>query len=269
MRISIFSQIGKDHAMTGRDVLKVICMTVCIVCSGFSWAQDDATVSARKLADDHINSTFDPSLKGFDHVDPINYGHVIGLHYSEQKDIGEGWTWGRGGPTIFVDTEKMSVVGVMRPVPASRPVFVGANMSDELASNVISYFRKTAPDFDIANYNFSVADAGDISYLYVVRKSFDRGIYKCNCALVVENRTNQILGNTFSFEEHYEVIDHGDSMFYPKTKKWALRIPSSSPGWNPLPNARSSFVSIDGLRRTERAAFDPLGDNWRTPYQGR
>ncbi len=92
-------------------------------------------------------------------------------------------------------------------------------MSDELASNVISYFRKTQPDFDIANYNFSVGDAGGISYLYIERKFFDRGIYKCNCALIIENRTSRVLGSTFSFEEHYKLMDNGDSMFSPKTRK--------------------------------------------------
>jgi hypothetical protein len=204
--------------MTSRDVLKVICMTVCIVCSGFSWAQDDAIVS-RKIADGYMTSSSAPSLKGFDHVSHAKYGHVIAFHYSEQKDIGDGWTAGRGGPIIFVDTDKMSVVGVMPPLPTLRDVFVGGNMSDELASNVISYFRQTRPDFDIANYDFSVADAGDISVLYVVRKFVDRGVYRCNCALIVENKTNQILGSTFRFEEHYKLIDHGDGVFSPKTRK--------------------------------------------------
>ncbi|WP_407155221.1 hypothetical protein [Bradyrhizobium sp. STM 3557] len=77
--------------MTGRDVLKVICMTVCIVSSGSSWAQDDATVSARKIADGYMNSTSNRSLKGFDHADPAKYGHVIGFHYFEEKDLGDGW----------------------------------------------------------------------------------------------------------------------------------------------------------------------------------
>jgi hypothetical protein len=196
--------------MTGRDVLKVIFMAVCIACSDFSWAQEDATVSARKIADVYINGSYEFS-KGYNHAIASNLGHVIAFRYSKDIDMPDGWTGGIGGPTIFVDTQKMSVVGVMPPVPTSRPVFVGANMTDELASNVTSYFRKTAPDFDIANYDFAVADAGGILLLSVERKFFDRGIYNCKCALFVEYRTNQILGATLN-------LDYGDSMYYPRMR---------------------------------------------------
>ena len=82
-------------------------------------------------------------------------------------------------------------------------------MSDALASNVTSYLRKKSPDFDIANYNFYLGDAGGISFLYVERKYGDRGIYNCKCALVVENKSNRILGGAPNF-------DYWDSMYSPR-----------------------------------------------------
>jgi len=188
--------------MTGRDVLMVFCTAVCLGCSGVSRAQDDAIVSARKLADAHLESTSDPLLHGFKDADSRKFDHYIAFHYFEDNDLGDGWRGGRGGPTVFVDAEKMSVAGVLRPAHPARHIAAG-DMSERLTSNVTAYFRKTVPEFDIASYDFSIDDIGDVSYLYVVRKFLDRGLYGCNCVLVVENRTNQILGSEFRFEEHY------------------------------------------------------------------
>lgn len=187
-----------------RGIGTAIWLVIYAACSNVSWAQDDAIRSARKLADDYLMASSDPSFKGFDYAEAISYGHVTAFYYSEQRDLGDGWKGGRHGPTVFVDRDAMAVVGVQPPaIGTPRPIFVGGNMSDELASNVTSYFRKRRPDFDIANYNFFLGDAGGISFLYVERKYGDRGIYNCKCKLVVENKSNRILGSALNWDSMY------------------------------------------------------------------
>ena len=197
--------------MAARWTLMVILMMT--VCSGFSWAADDTAKSIQKIADDYIASVQDYSSKKYNSVSPTEYDHVTAFHYSEDHDLGDGWTGGAAGPTVFVDRNRKSVVGVRPPsLPTPPPIFVGGDMSDELEAKVTAHFRETSPDWDIANYNFFITNAGGISYLYVERKYFDRDIYNCKCALIVENRTSRILGSTLS-------LDYGDSMYYPKKVK--------------------------------------------------
>jgi hypothetical protein len=192
------------QAMMSRDVLMVLCAALYLACSDMSRAQDDAIESARKLADAHLESTSDPLLQGFKDAESRIYDHFVAFHYFEDNDLGDGWRGGRGGPIVFVDAEKMSVAGVLRPAHPARRIAAG-DMSEQLARNVTAYFRKTVPEFHVANYDFSIDDLGDVSYLYVVRKFLDRGLLGCNCVLVVENKTNQILGSEFRFEEHHQL----------------------------------------------------------------
>lgn len=185
--------------MTCTDMLRALGMAVCLVAPGVSWAEEDVVASARRLADAHLEATSDALLHGFEKAHSRRYGRYIAFAYVEDIDLGDGWRGGRGGPTVFVDAGTMSVAGILRPTQPGRPISVG-DLGQRLAGNVTAYFRKAVPQFDIANYDFSIDDIGGVSYLSVTRKFRDRDLYKSDCALVVDSSTSEILGSEFRYD---------------------------------------------------------------------